>query len=77
MRPGYHHGNSIRKSTTFLGVRLNSNSERRGTQRPLAEDLALLQQASDLLTRLYVVDASKVCDGEPARTVGRFSSKKK
>ncbi len=45
---------------------LNSISERRGTQRPLAEDLALLQQASDLLTKLCVVDASKVCDSEPA-----------
>lgn len=44
-------------------------------QRPLAEDLALLQKASDLLTDFGVVDASQVCDLEPARTVGRFASK--
>lgn len=42
-------------------------------QRPLAEDLALLQKASDLLTGFGVVAASQVCDGEPARGVGRFS----
>jgi hypothetical protein len=44
-------------------------------QRPLAEDLALLQKASDLLTQLGIVDVSKVCDGEPARIVGRFATK--
>mmetsp|Transcript_1727 Transcript_1727/g.2284 ORF Transcript_1727/g.2284 Transcript_1727/m.2284 type:complete len:365 (+) Transcript_1727:84-1178(+) len=42
-------------------------------QRPLAEDLALLQKASDILTNVGVVGASKICDGEPARTKGRFS----
>ena len=42
-------------------------------QRPLAEDLALLQKASDLLTTAGVVGASKVCDGEPAREEGRFA----
>jgi len=42
-------------------------------QRPLGEDLALLQKASDLLTKLGVVDVSKVCDGESARKVGRFA----
>lgn len=42
------------------------------SQRPLAEDLALLQKASDLLTQFGVVNASKICDGEPARGVGRF-----
>jgi len=42
-------------------------------QRPLEEDLALLQKASDLLTKFGVVAASKVCDGEPARLTGRFS----
>jgi len=41
-------------------------------QRPLAEDLALLQKASDILTDAGVVAASKICDGEPARTEGRF-----
>jgi len=45
-------------------------------QRPLADDLALLQKASDLLTSLNIVDVSKVCDGELARTIGRFSSQK-
>jgi len=44
-------------------------------QRALAEDLALLQKASDILTDFGVVDLSSVCDGEPARTVGRFASK--
>ena len=44
-------------------------------QRALAEDLALLQKASDILTDFGVVDTSLVCDGEPARTVGRFASK--
>ena len=43
-------------------------------QRPLAEDLALLQKASDLLTDVGVVDVSQVCDGEAARVKGRFAS---
>lgn len=43
-------------------------------QRPLAEDLALLQKASDLLTNLKVVGPSLVCDCEAARVVGRFAS---
>jgi hypothetical protein len=42
-------------------------------QRALAEDLALLQQASDLLTRVGIVGPSVVCDGEPARRIGRFA----
>jgi len=54
---------------------LEGDNQRPQPQRPLAEDLALLQKASDLLTRLNIVDASQVCDGEPARTVGRFRSK--
>jgi len=44
-------------------------------QRALAEDLALLQKASDLLTRFNVVGPSLVCDGEPARVKGRFALK--
>ena len=43
-------------------------------QRALAEDLALLQKASDVLTRFNVVAPSLVCDGEPARVQGRFAS---
>ncbi len=43
-------------------------------QRPLAEDLALLQSASDILTRFGVVGESQVCDGEPAREKGRFAN---
>lgn len=42
-------------------------------QRALAEDLALLQAASDSLTELGVVAPSQVCDGEPARSEGRFA----
>ena len=41
-------------------------------QRALAEDLALLQTASDALTKFGVVAPSQVCDGEPARKKGRF-----
>eukprot|EP00522_Entomoneis_paludosa_P011466 CAMPEP_0172451494 /NCGR_PEP_ID=MMETSP1065-20121228/9524_1 /TAXON_ID=265537 /ORGANISM="Amphiprora paludosa, Strain CCMP125" /LENGTH=486 /DNA_ID=CAMNT_0013203457 /DNA_START=38 /DNA_END=1498 /DNA_ORIENTATION=+ len=41
-------------------------------QRALAEDLALLQTASDILTKYGVVAPPKVCDGEPARTKGKF-----
>lgn len=42
-------------------------------QRSLPQDLALLQKASDILTTVGVVGDSQVCDGEPARDVGRFS----
>jgi hypothetical protein len=42
-------------------------------QRALGEDLALLQQASDLLTAVGVVAPSLVCDGEAARQRGRFA----
>ncbi|KAL3803941.1 hypothetical protein ACHAW5_001718 [Stephanodiscus triporus] len=41
-------------------------------QRALAEDLALLQEASDILTQFGIVDPSRVCDLEMARQVGRF-----
>lgn len=43
-------------------------------QRPLAEDLALLQKASDELTKLGIVAPSQICDGEEARFRGRFAS---
>jgi Domain of unknown function (DUF4336) len=43
-------------------------------QRPLAEDLALLQAASDVLTKYGIVAPSQVCDGEPARQQGRFAA---
>jgi hypothetical protein len=46
------------------------------SQRPLAEDLALLQKACDLLTDLKVVGPSQVCDREPARVQGRFRRRK-
>lgn len=77
--PGHLANNVMASPTEFREAFqvLNSNSEKRGTQRPLAEDLALLQKASDLLTKLKIVDASKVCDGEPARIVGRFSDRNK
>ena len=52
---------------------LRSRPEHLVPQRALAEDLALLQQASDLLTRVGVVAPSQVCDGEPARRQGRFA----
>jgi hypothetical protein len=52
---------------------LRSTPQKTYSQRPLPEDLALLQKASDLLTRFGIVGPSKVCDGEPARRRGRFS----
>ena len=55
---------------------LRSMSDNVIPQRPLPEDLALLQKASDLLTQLHVVAPSAVCDGEPARIRGRFAAKK-
>ncbi len=57
----------------FEVLRNDPKSGRVTHQRPLAEDLALLQKASDLLTQFGVVSESKVCDGEPARREGRFS----
>lgn len=44
-------------------------------QRALPDDLALLQKASDLLTRAGVVSPSMICDGEPARRKGRFATR--
>jgi hypothetical protein len=52
---------------------LRSTPGKRYPQRPLPEDLALLQKASDLLTKFGVVGPSQVCDGEPARQKGRFT----
>ena len=51
---------------------LRSTPQRVYPQRPLPEDLALLQKASDLLTKFGVVGPSQVCDGELARVQGRF-----
>jgi len=53
---------------------LESTPQSPKPQRPLPEDLALLQKASDLLTGLGVVGPSQVCDLEPARQAGRFAS---
>ena len=61
-------------SQAFDVLRSTPNSPK--AQRPLADDLALLQQASDRLTDLGVIAPSSVCDGEPARAAGlldRFS----
>ena len=52
---------------------LRSTPQNVKSQRPLGEDLALLQKASDILTDINVVGPSQVCDGEPARTLGRFA----
>lgn len=73
-----HLNNNIRVSSAkefsdaFEVLRSNPTSKK--PQRPLAEDLALLQKASDLLTDLKIVGPSMVCDGEAARTVGRFAT---
>ena len=58
----------------FDVLRNGPGTEPRYRQRPLEEDLALLQKASDLLTDLGVVGPSLVCDGEGARTTGRFAT---
>lgn len=55
---------------------LRSRPDMLVAQRALAEDLALLQKASDLLTTLGVVAPSQICDGEPARKKGRFANRK-
>ena len=60
-------------SDAFDALRSEPNNLK--AQRPLAEDLALLQKASDVLTDLNVVGPSLVCDGEAARVRGRFASK--
>ncbi len=58
----------------FDPLRSNPKEGKVYEQRALAEDLALLQEASDLLTQLGVVAKTQVCDLEPARSVGRFAS---
>ncbi|KAL9178424.1 hypothetical protein ACHAXT_003754 [Thalassiosira profunda] len=58
----------------FDPLRSNPKGGKVYPQRALPEDLALLQEASDLLTKFGVVGESQVCDLEPARTVGRFAA---
>lgn len=58
----------------FNPLRSNPRGGKVYPQRALAEDLALLQEASDILTNLGVVSESQVCDLELARTVGRFAA---
>ena len=75
---------SSHSNPSALGGNANAKKKKKGDrrgsvgkvypQRALAEDLALLQEASDLLTQFGVVAQSQVCDLEPARTVGRFAS---
>jgi len=61
-------------SRAFDPLRSNPKEGKVYPQRVLAEDLALLQEASDLLTQFGVVAESDVCDLEPARQVGRFAT---
>lgn len=61
-------------SEAFDPLRSNPKGGKVYQQRALAEDLALLQEASDLLTQFGVVAKTQVCDLEPARSVGRFAS---
>ena len=67
---------AVRDSKEFYDAfdPLRSRPDRPVPQRALAEDLALLQKASDLLTQYGIVAQSQVCDGEPARRKGRFAS---
>lgn len=59
--------------TAFDVLRNDPKSGIKYKPRPLEEDLALLQKASDILTDFNIVGVSKVCDGEGARAVGRFA----
>jgi hypothetical protein len=52
---------------------LSSKPGKLKKQRPLTEDLALLQEASDILTKYNIVGPSLVCDGELSRIDGRFA----
>lgn len=52
---------------------LRARPDKLSPQGALAEDLGLLQSASDVLTKYGVVAPSRVCDGEAARVVGRFA----
>ncbi|KAK1733223.1 DUF4336 domain-containing protein [Skeletonema marinoi] len=61
-------------SQAFDPLRSNPKGGKVYEQRALAEDLALLQEASDLLTQFGVVAKTQVCDLEPARSVGRFAA---
>ena len=61
-------------SEAFDPLRSNPRGGKVYSQRALAVDLSLLQEASDLLTQFGVVAQSQVCDLEPARSVGRFAS---
>jgi hypothetical protein len=76
--PG-HLNNNVKASASDFSRAfdvLRSSAGNTEKQRPLAEDLALLQEVSDVLTNLGVVAPSRVCDGEPARAIGllgRFS----
>ena len=71
-----HLNNNIKTTPQEFSAAFDVLRSQPGTitnQQPLAEDLALLQKASDLLTKFGVVGPSLVCDGEPARTLGRFA----
>ena len=60
-------------ASAFDSLRSSDAKGRYPQQRALPEDLALLQEASDVLTQLGIVDPSRVCDLEMARKVGRFA----
>jgi hypothetical protein len=65
-----HLANNVKASASDFSQAfdvLRSSSDKLKSQRALAEDLALLQKASDALTGFGVVAPSLVCDGEPAR----------
>lgn len=76
--PGHLNNNVMAGPKEFRAafdvLRNNPNDNVFYPQRPLAEDLSLLQKASDILTDLNVVEVSKICDGENARYVGRFAA---
>ena len=74
-----HLNNNVRATAKDFSMAfevLRSTPNDLKAQRPLVEDLALLQKASDLLTDLNIVGPSLVCDGEEARIRGRFVSQK-
>jgi len=76
--PGHLNNNVMASPAQFRAAFdvLSSQPDNLKKQRPLVEDLALLQEASDILSKFGVVGPSKVCDGELSRVDGRFAGLK-
>ena len=71
---GAHYNNDVKAGPEeFLrAFDVLKGGEKGGRNRVMTEDLELLQKASDRLTKLGIVEESKVCDGEEARNIERL-----